>query len=79
MRRFKHMTYIDPQPSYKEACKLVKQLRNSKTCCYIKAGYRSKSKEEYIELRKEWLARGHFAFNPNDRPWIVAWSYCTIN
>jgi hypothetical protein len=77
MRMFEDMEIIVPKETYKEALKLVKQCSENpqSTCCVVIAGYKAKSKQYYDELRKEWIHRGRIAFDPKDRPWIVAWKH----
>ena len=77
MRVFEDIEVIVPKATYKEAMKLAKQcVENPQSiCCVVIAGYKAKSKPYYDELRKEWIIRGRCAFDPKDRPWIVAWKH----
>lgn len=72
------MEIIVIKETYKDAIKLVKQLKENpqSVCCVVIAGYRAKSRGLYDELYKEKvLYRGCWMFKKKDYPWIVAWKH----
>ena len=78
MRMFEDMEIISIKETYKEARKLVKQLKENpkSVCCVVIAGHRAKSNNLYDELYKELVCyRDHWMFKKKDYPWIVAWKH----